>query len=598
MKKILNHKLSALVLAGVLVVSIFTLFFAASISYKQIQSLSESEELILHSYKIKIELAQLLSYIKDAESSERAFILTNDSVFMHSYSDAANNVKKSFVKLKLLVFDNTEQSQTLDSLFFLINQRISFLESVLSHHANQGATSDSFTKSLARGRELMKNIEMEADKIAAYELNLLKQHERDLERGLNLSPLTIWFIVFFSLVFFILAYFRINRDIKMLARSNNQLLINKEIFEYSEQIAHINIWWWNMNENTFGFSPNLYRLLGCIPDEFEPTLENFIEFVHLDDRYLIWEESKRVVEDLGPSVIFYRVLRKDGDLRHFKSSWKVIIDNYGKTFIIGVNADITEQYNKDKMIGDKIADLEKSNKELSAFNHIASHDLQEPLRKVQIFISRIREKDFESFNENVKEYFAGIERATTLMQMFIDDLLLYSRASNVAKVFELTDLNVILENARQELSQRIREKNVMIRQSSLLPTLKVIPFQIQQLFNNLLSNSIKYSKPRVAPVITVDTQLVYAADLPSWARNAEHKYYQFSISDNGIGFDPKYARDIFKLFYRLQNNSEYAGTGIGLAICKVIVENHKGFIHAESTPNLGSTITFYLPVTG
>jgi light-regulated signal transduction histidine kinase (bacteriophytochrome) len=335
--------------------------------------------------------------------------------------------------------------------------------------------------------------------------------------------------------------------------------------------------------------------LGCLPDEFEPILENFIEFVHPEDRYLIWEESKRAVEDLGASVIFFRVIRKDESLRHFKSSWKVITDNFGKTFIIGINADITEQYNKDKMIGDKIADLEKSNKELSAFNHIASHDLQEPLRKVQIFISRIRERDFESFPENVKEYFSGIERATTRMQMFIEDLLLYSRASNVEKVFEMTDLNVILENAKQELSQRIEEKNVMIRQSSLLPTLNVIPFQIQQLFNNLLSNSIKYSKPDFAPVITIIPRLISSKGLPVSVGNPKRRYYKISISDNGIGFDPEHSDDIFRLFYRLHHKSDYSGTGVGLAICKVIVENHKGFIQAASTPNVGTTISIYLP---
>ena len=258
-------------------------------------------------------------------------------------------------------------------------------------------------------------------------------------------------------------------------------------------------------------------------------------------------------------------------------------------------ADITEQYNKDKMIEDKIADLEKSNKELSAFNHIASHDLQEPLRKVQTFISRIREKNYESFPENVKDYFSGIERATVRMQMFIEDLLLYSRASNVAKVFELTDLNELLENTRQELSQRIEEKRVVII-SETLPRLNVIPFQIQQLFTNLISNSIKYSKEEIPPVITLESRMVSAKSLPGWFTNPRNRYYRISIRDNGIGFEPQHAEEIFMLFYRLHNKTAYSGTGVGLAICKVIVENHKGYIKAESIPGVGSTFSFYLPV--
>lgn len=596
MFRIRNHKLSALVLVGFLVISIFTLFFAASISYKQIQSLTDSEDWILHSYKVNIELVQLLLFIKDAEASERGFILTNDSSFLQPYSDAEKNVKQSFLKLKLLVFNNKMQSNNLDSLFFLINQRIYYLESVLSEKDNNVRSTDSFKKLMLKGKMIMLKIQIQADKIAAYEMILLKLREREHEKDLNLSPLSILFIVIFSLFFFIMAYLKINKDLKGLTQSNNQLLINKEIFEHSEQIANISTWWWDVKENKYTFSRNQYRLIGCTPHEFEPTIENFIEFVHPDDRHLIREGSHSALNNLETSVVVYRVIRKDGALRYFKSSWKVITDNYGKTFIIGVNADMTEQYNKDRMIEDKINDLEKSNKELSAFNHIASHDLQEPLRKVQTFISRIRDNNFDTFPENVKDYFSGVERATSRMQMFIEDLLLYSRASNVDKIFELTDLNLILENAKQELSQRIEEKNVRIKSSSQLPSLHVITFQIQQLFNNILSNSIKYSKFDVAPVISINTRMVSANDLPIPVENTISRYYEISISDNGIGFEQKYADDIFKLFYRLHGKTEYSGTGVGLAICKVIVENHNGFIKAESTPKVGTTIIIYLPV--
>jgi light-regulated signal transduction histidine kinase (bacteriophytochrome) len=215
---------------------------------------------------------------------------------------------------------------------------------------------------------------------------------------------------------------------------------------------------------------------------------------------------------------------------------------------------------------------------------------------VQTFISRIREKNYGTLPENMKDYFLGIERATNRMQMFIEDLLLYSRASNVEKVFKMTDLNVILENAKQELSQRIEEKKVKIQSSSYLPVLNVIPFQIQQLFNNLLSNSIKYSKPDVAPVISISCRMISSKALPVLMGNPNSRYYKISFNDNGIGFDPNYAEDIFKLFYRLHNKADYSGTGVGLAICKVIVENHKGYIRAESTPNVGAIINIYLPV--
>lgn len=592
--KIRKHTLASIFLISILVVSIFTLFFAASISYKQIQSLNDSGEGVLETYKINLELEQLKTFAKDAESSQRGYLLTNDPTFLQSYQEALRKADQSLVKLRTLTSNSFQQSKSLETVNHLIQQRFDFLAKVLKSDQYNVYTSDSTKDMLIKGSYVMMRADSQVNRMIYDELEILRIRQMDHDRYIRFSPFSILFVVILALSVFIIAYSKINRDLKNLTRNNNQLLINKEIFEHSEQIANISNWCWNKDDNKLTYSNNLYHLLGCKPEEVEAT-GNFIEFVHPDDRQFVFESSQGASDEAMGSVIFYRVIRKDGALRHFKSSWKMITDNYGKTFIIGVNADITEQYNKDKMIEDKIADLEKSNKELSAFNHIASHDLQEPLRKVQIFISRIRERNFDVFPENVKEYFSGIERATTRMQMFIEDLLLYSRASNVEKVFELTDLNVILENAKQELSQRIEEKDVRIISPGSLPTLNVIPFQIQQLFTNLLSNSIKYSKPDVSPLISINTRLISSKALPVLMGNPKSRYYKISMSDNGIGFDPQYADDIFKLFYRLHNKTDYSGTGVGLAICKVIVENHKGFIRAESIANVGTTISFYLP---
>lgn len=592
--KIRNHTLASILLVSVLVISIFTLFFAASISFKQIQSLNDSGKGVLQSYKVHLELEQLKSYAKDAESSERGYLLTKDSAFLVAYQQALGKANGSLNNLKKLIEDNFLQIKNLVAVDQLFRQRFDFLETVLKSGSQQVYLSDSTKNVMAVGRQVMTRAEAHVDQMIAHELHLLRTREMNHERYIRFSPFSILFVVMLALSVFVIAYVKINKDLKILTKRNNQLLINKEIFEHSEQIANISNWCWNRDDNKLTYSNNLYRLVGCKPQDIEAA-GNFMEFVHPDDRQFVFESSQNATDDMVGSVIFYRVIRKDGALRYFKSSWKVITDNFGKSFVIGVNADITEQYNKDNMIEDKIKDLEKSNKKLSAFNHIASHDLQEPLRKVQIFISRIRENDFDSFPENVKDYFAGIERAIFRMQRFIEDLLLYSRASNVEKVFELTDLNLILENARQELSQRIEEKNALILTSTFLPTLSVIPFQIQQLFNNLLSNSIKYSKPNVSPVISISSRMVSAKGLAVSMGNLKSRYFKISFSDNGIGFDSKHSEEIFKLFYRLHSKTEFSGTGVGLAICKVIIENHKGFIKAESTPNEGTTISFYLP---
>ena len=581
------------ILTGVFVISIFTLFFLVSITYRQIQSRNESEELVLHSKNVHIELEQLVSYIKDAETGQRGFLLTRDSIFLQPYFGALDKANDNINSLKNLVSDNKEQLQNLDTLSDLVNKRFIRLEKVLKENP-ETLSFNSLKVNLRIGKNIMDKIRHLTDKMIDIEIQLL--HKRELEHAydIKLSPILFLLTAFFSLLVFIGAFYIINRDIKGLKKVNNQLLLTHETFEHAEEIANISNWCWNIEANILSYSNNQYRLLGCEPHEFEPTVEKFNEFVHPDDRHIIEEGSKNVLTQSKPSIAFFRVIRKDGAVRYFKSMGKMMTDNYGKKILIGINADITEQYLKDKILEEKLFDLERSNNELSAFNHVASHDLQEPLRKIQTFISRIIEKDFSILPEKTKEYFSRIQIAAGRMQKLIDDLLLYSRANKVDTVVEPTDLNVVLENSKQEFAQIIEEKNAII-QSSELPTLNVIPFQIQQLFNNLIGNSLKYSKPIIAPVITIKSKIVLGKEIPNTLVDAEKKFYKITIADNGIGFEQEYADKIFTLFHRLHQDQQYSGTGIGLTICKKIVENHKGFITAQGIPNAGSVFSIFLP---
>jgi PAS domain S-box-containing protein len=593
--KFLKHNLTSVILVSVLVISILMLLFAASLSFRQIQTLKKSQKSVVQSYQIYVELQQLGSYAADAEMGQRGFILTRDSIFLQPYFEALEKVKWSFARLNSLTADNFGQKRSLDSLVYLVNQRLSFLDHVLNDDAIEVGTSDTLKKLMLRGRDMMVLSLAQIDKMIFSELQRLKQRETEHENDVKFSPFSILFVVVFSLFVFISAFYKINKDLKGLAKTNNQLMINNQIFEHTEQIADISHWYWNIKENKLIYSVNLYRLLGCKPNEFEPTFENLLHYVHPADRHLLEEGKEKALKEMTPSMAFFRIIRKDGEVRHFKSIGKLITDNYGTSFSIGINADITDQYKKDKIIGEKLADLEKSNKQLSAFSHIASHDLQEPLRKIQIFISRFKENDLKQIPENIKDYLSGIKKETVRMQKFITDLLLYSRASKADKTFEVADLNEILENSKRELSHRIEEKNAIIN-SGDLPVLKVIPFQMQQLFSNLISNSIKYSKPDINPIIDVTSETKCGKEFTDSQNDAETKYYKITFSDNGIGFDPQYSEKIFTLFYRLHSNREYTGTGIGLAICRIIVENHKGYIFASGVPNVGATFSVYIPI--
>ena len=237
-----------------------------------------------------------------------------------------------------------------------------------------------------------------------------------------------------------------------------------------------------------------------------------------------------------------------------------------------------------------------TNKELSAFTYVASHDLQEPLRKTQLFISRILDNKEQILSEKNIDYFKRIQASSNRMQVLINDLLDYSRVTETTDNFETIDLNTIIENVLQELTlaETIKETNTTIN-CGILPEIQGISFQLKQLFTNLISNSLKYSDAGRVPVIDIKSVIMNGKDLANKKADANIKYNKITVTDNGMGFEQQYAEKIFTLFQRLHDKQTYTGTGIGLAICKKVVENHHGFINATSTPNQGATFSIYFP---
>jgi PAS domain S-box-containing protein len=266
-----------------------------------------------------------------------------------------------------------------------------------------------------------------------------------------------------------------------------------------------------------------------------------------------------------------------------------------------VTRDLTEKkITEDRLIAttrkleEKNRELERMNEELSSFAYISSHDLQEPLRKIQTFSDRILNLEYDKLSEKGRDYFLRMQRGASRMQKLIRDILAYSRTTTSEKKFEPTDLNELVAQAKIELEVLIMEKKAVI-ETNHLPTLNVIPFQMQQLFNNLINNALKFAREHEPPRVFIRSEMVDANSLPVIYPGQAKQYYHLTFQDNGIGFEPIYAKKIFEVFQRLHGRSEYGGTGIGLAICKKIVENHHGMISAESNVNEGAIFHVYLP---
>lgn len=241
-----------------------------------------------------------------------------------------------------------------------------------------------------------------------------------------------------------------------------------------------------------------------------------------------------------------------------------------------------------------VVNLENANDELESFAYVSSHDLQEPLRKIQMFTSRIIDTDEENLSPSGAKYFDKIVGSVNRMRRLIDDLLSFSRTDADKSRFVSIDLNKICDEAIDTLSGQIESTNADIIYAEL-PLISAIPFQMSQVFTNLLGNSLKFAKKDTTPQILINSKIVRGKDLEDLELNSDKSYHKITIEDNGIGFAEDKASKIFDIFERLHGRSDYEGTGIGLSIVKKIILNHEGAIIASSAPKKGAVFTMYLP---
>jgi len=442
--------------------------------YRQIQSLLQTQDQLNETNIVKLKLEQTLSALKDAESAQRGFLLTKDSVFLEPYRGAYSKSKTLVTEIRDLI-KSGDQQKDLVALQGFIELRFNTFNHVIEHYNNPKLKTETKQMYLLMSKSVMDSIGYYAQNINARENALVSSKEQARIKYSFLTPV-------FAILLMVAA-------------------IAILVFSYGKIIEHLN---------------RLRR---------------------------VFSEMKKL------------------------------------------NNELKQKNHK----------LELYNKELDSFTYIASHDLKEPIRKILTYSEQMEMESYQYLSELNRKQLNRIKHSAQRMQNLLNDLLLYSHVNISDKTFEDVDLNKIVDDVINNLKEEITETHTEIR-ADKLPVIKGMPFQIKQLFENLISNSIKYKQDQVAPAITIGGNMVDEKDLPEkFYKDSDH-YYKLFIRDNGSGFEQVYAEKIFKLFQRLHSKTNKPGTGIGLTICKKIVDNHNGFIKATSEVNKGTTFEIYLPV--
>ena len=575
-------------------VAILVVCYFGSKFFSQMQRLTSTLELIAKSNETQLELEKLLSIINSYDYSLRNYIITKDESYLQNRFLNRGIIEEGIKKLKILTVNDSIRNKDILTLEKLINYRFKLFRETLIAAKSSNVDRLGLNSKLKKSNDYTEMMKLFVYKIINSERLKTKFQNSNHQFELQDSLMTAFLLIILSLLILLLSFNKTNGDIEDLKQANDKLMLLNESFNAAEKTAGFGHWMVNLETNQYTFSDNMFRLMGVEPNAFESTLENSIKYLHPDDLEYVTQVHKESLVNHQSTSIVFRFLTATNEVKYIMGVGSFTKDGNGNMIKIGVNYDITDQYKKTLELEENNKELKYINTELESFNNIVSHDLQEPLRKIQMFISRVEEKEFDGLSQQGRDYFSKIRIAANRMQTLLIDLVNYSRTVKGDKVFVETDLNKITSDTIQDLATNIEEKSAIIHIGQL-PIIKAIPFQLKQLFINLVSNSLKYSQEDNIPQINITSEVITEEEVSEYKIINKEDYYKIVVEDNGIGFKQEYAEKIFLLFKRLETDPKYSGTGLGLAICNRIVENHKGFIKVKSKPNRGSKFYIFLP---
>ncbi len=368
----------------------------------------------------------------------------------------------------------------------------------------------------------------------------------------------------------------------------------------AEKQMHLGTWEWDIAQGKVKWSEGFWDILEYPADERNygwMPVEMYFKHVPVVDETYSTEKMELIESTNGPvsiDPIEVTLQTYTGKTVYAVTHTRIMEWKDGKpSMAVGSTADVTQMKHIQKNLEAKVAELAKAYEEVEQFSYVASHDLQEPLRKISAFGERLKEKCGATVEQDCGMYIDRIIDGANRMRLLIENLLSLSRTKRNADYLKKTDLNEVMNEVILDLEEMMSAKSADINYPEL-PVIDAIPTQMHQLFLNLLNNSLKFTQSDVDPLIELSYSYLNEKQKNELNLDSQQDYIYIQLRDNGIGFDPMYAESIFSPFKRLHGRSEYEGTGIGLAICKKVAQNHGGTIWAESNPGSGSTFHIVL----
>ncbi|MFY7861799.1 MAG: CHASE3 domain-containing protein [Chitinophagales bacterium] len=602
-----------------------------------------------HTLELTIELHKLSAYIQEVESSQRGYVLTKDSQFLTKVNAARLQLNQQLTSIDSLTKKNLKQKRILIRLKAAVNQKLDYLQIIVADSKASTLKEEQFLK----GKTLMDSVNIQLNTMIQEENRLMLIRTSALTRLSIQTPQYYIILILSSILILIASYYKILQELhkseqfkhrieqskdeleksyvllkskteEIDKRESELVIANRELLfqndEKEKRASELEIINQDLNLSERQLKDS-FNDLSKYQDAFDETSiiaitdqngiirkanANFCKISRYSEQELIGQDHRMINSGYHPKEYIKQMWQtisvgniwkgelknraKDGSFYWVDTTIVPFLNDQGKPYqYLAIRVDITNRK-------ESVEKLESAYKELESFNYISSHDLQVPLRHIQNFASRILDDESSNLTERGKFYFEKINSSALRMQNLLKDLLIYSQTSIEERKFETTDLNHIIMNILNEFSVPIDEKQAKIVLGNLGSEINVIPFQIEQLLYNLLGNALNFAKPDIPLLIQIDRTNVKAKDIKDVLLLPNITYCHISITDNGIGFDPQYNNRIFGLFQRLDHDQKVAGTGIGLAIVKKIVENHHGFITAKGEQNVSARFDIYLPI--